>query len=125
MALAAAGLRQGLRAANADAARPSETKPWGVYLQFVGITIVNPLTVIYFAAFVIGRDPAAGLYSPAANLSFVLGVALASLSWQTLLAAIGGLAGSRLSPRFRLLAVIVGNLIVLALGVRILIEALA
>ncbi len=94
-----------------------------MYAQFVGITIINPLTVVYFAAFILGRDASAVHYPLLANLLFVAGAGLASLSWQTLLAALGGMAGSRLSPRFRLYAIILGNVLVLALGSRILVSA--
>ena len=89
------------------------------YLQFVAITIVNPLTVIYFTALILGRSPATGNDLLYANLLFVIGAGVASLSWQTLLAAVGTFAGKHLSPRFRLVAIVVGNLIVLGLGVRL------
>jgi threonine/homoserine/homoserine lactone efflux protein len=91
----------------------------------VGITIINPLTVVYFTAFIIGRDAAAARFSLAANLLFILGVGLSSLSWQTLLAALGGIAGNRLSPRFQLLTTVLGNLLVVALGLRILWSAIS
>jgi arginine exporter protein ArgO len=53
---------------------------------------------------------------------FVIGAGLASLSWQTLLAVLGGLGRERLSPRFQYIAVILGNLIILALGILILLR---
>lgn len=121
---AAVGIRQGLRASSPVSGPPARARPWAVYLQFLGITIINPLTVIYFAALVLGRDPMTSLYTPTDNVVFILGVALSSLSWQTLLAGIGGLAGTRLPGRFRLAAVVIGNLIVLVLGARILLSAL-
>jgi arginine exporter protein ArgO len=121
---AVVGILQGLRPSAPASRSPSRAKPWAMYLQFLGITIINPLTVIYFAALVLGRGPTAGMYTPAANLLFILGVALSSLSWQTLLAGLGGLAGTRLSGRFRVAAVVIGNLIVLILGARILLSAL-
>jgi threonine/homoserine/homoserine lactone efflux protein len=92
------------------------------FVQFLGITLVNPLTVVYFAALVLGRENS----SPALlvdRLAFVAGAAGASLSWQTLLAAVGSIFHGKLSPRVRTAAVIAGNLIVAALGVRILILA--
>jgi hypothetical protein len=46
---------------------------------------------------------------------------LASLSWQALLATLGSIAGSRLPSRFRLAAIVLGNLVVLVLGLRIVI----
>jgi threonine/homoserine/homoserine lactone efflux protein len=93
------------------------------YLQFVAITIVNPLTIVYFTALIIGRSPAGGPGLLLANLLFVAGAGVASLSWQTLLAVLGSLAGKRISPRFRVAATVVGNLIVLGLGMRLILTA--
>ena len=122
--LGCAGLWQGLRRSGQPNRTAEACAPLRTYAQFVGITIINPLTVVYFTAFIIGRDAAAASFSLAANLLFVLGVGLSSLSWQTLLAALGGIAGNRLSPRFQLLATVLGNLLVVGLGLRILLSAI-
>ena len=119
-----AGLWQGLRRSGQQDRTAESCAPLKMYAQFVGITIINPLTVVYFTAFIIGRDAAAAGFSLAANLLFVLGVGLSSLSWQTLLAALGGVAGNRLSPRFQFLATVLGNLLVVGLGLRILLSAI-
>lgn len=97
-------------------------RPWRLYVQFLGLTLINPLTVIYFTAFIMGRGPvvASGV---SARLLFILGAGAASLSWQTVLAAVGGVARSRLSPRFQSATTLFGNLLVLALGLRILLTA--
>lgn len=92
----------------------------GTYAKFVGLTIVNPLTVVYFAAFVLGLGLAEGL-SVAEGALFVSGAFLASLSWQTLLAGIGAVARRKLPRRFRIAAIVVGNLIVLAIAALIII----
>ncbi len=123
ISLAAAGLWQGLRRSGNQTGTLETCPPLKMYAQFVGITIINPLTVVYFAAFILGRGASAAHYPLLANLLFVVGAGLASLSWQTLLAVLGGMAGSRLSPRFRLYAIILGNVLVLALGARILVSA--
>ncbi len=96
--------------------------PLRTYAQFLGITIINPLTIVYFTAFIIGRDTIPRFISTS-NMLFVFGVGLASLSWQTLLAGLGGIAHNRLSKRFRTLATILGNLVVMGLGLRILLSA--
>ena len=70
-----------------------------IYAQFLGMILVNPLTVVYFAALIVGRE--GSTFTAAGRLLFVLGAALASLSWQTLLAGVGAIANQRLSPRFR------------------------
>jgi threonine/homoserine/homoserine lactone efflux protein len=123
IALALWGLRRGLRAP-ADVATVEVCPPGRTYVQFFGLTVINPLTVVYFAALILGRDPATSAAGPAAQFAFVLGAGIASFSWQTFLAALGALAGRTLSARFRRTAVMTGNLVVLALGVRILVLAL-
>ncbi len=70
------------------------------------------MTVTYFAALILGLgSPGAGLAEKAA---FVAGAFLASLAWQTLLAAFGAFLHRRLSPRIRAGVVVVGNGIILA-----------
>ena len=89
-----------------------------IYLRFLGLTILNPLTIAYFGALILGRDAGATVTTLDRAL-FVLGAALASLSWQTLLAGLGSLANQRLSPRFQRITSIAGNLVVITLGLRI------
>ena len=89
------------------------------YGRFVGLTLINPTTVVYFAAVVIGLGVARGM-TAADGALFVIGAFLASLSWQTLIAAVGTFAGHRLSVRSRRVVTIVGNLVILALGIVIL-----
>jgi len=82
------------------------------YGVFVAITLLNPVTVTYFAALILGLgSTGAGLAEKAA---FVAGAFLASLAWQTLLAAFGAFLHRRLSPRIRAGVVVVGNGIILA-----------
>lgn len=91
------------------------------YGKFLGLTIINPLTVVYFASFIVGLGLADGL-TAVEGVWFVAGAFIASLSWQTLLAALGAFAGARLSHRFRTLTVVLGNLIVMGLAVAILLR---
>jgi arginine exporter protein ArgO len=105
-------------------AEPNMTEPRGgdlvrTYARFVGLTIINPTTVVYFAAIVIGLGVAREM-SAGDGALFVTGAFLASLSWQTLIAAVGAFAGHRLSSRSRRVVSILGNLVILALGVVIL-----
>ena len=79
--------------------------------KFLGLTIVNPPTVIYFAAFVVGM-----------GLAFVAGAFLASLSWQLVLATTGAAAGSRLPPAAQSLTGVIGSLIVAGMAVAILVR---
>ena len=93
------------------------------YVQFIGLTIINPFTVAYFAAFVLGRG-ADELSQWDARAAFVAGFALASLSWQTLLAAFGAATHRFLPARIQTLVSAAGNLLVVGLGVRMLASGL-
>jgi threonine/homoserine/homoserine lactone efflux protein len=87
------------------------------YLRFLGLTIVNPATVIYFAALILGL-PSIGEGS-LDRAAFVVGAVVASLSWQSFIATIGALAHGRLPPHARLWTSLVGNLIVLGFATNI------
>ena len=93
------------------------------YGQFLALTLLNPLTVAYFGALILGRDTGAS-FDTAGSIAFVLGAALASLSWQTLLAGSGAAGRRYLSPRFRTYTSVAGNLVVIALGIRILLTVM-
>ena len=86
-------------------------------LTFFGLTLLNPLTIVYFAALILGEAGIAG--GPGAAAAFAMGAGLASLSWQWLLAAAGALGGKTLPPVARRVAMWLGNLIVLGLGMRL------
>ncbi len=86
------------------------------YAQFLGLTLLNPLTVAYFGALILGGVAASGTLD---RSLFVLGAGLASLSWQILLAAAGALAKRHLSPRVQVITGVVGNLVVVGLGIRL------
>lgn len=126
-AIAMAGLRQAGNSRGDDRA-PQETllprqgRRATTYARFLGLTIVNPLTVVYFATIVLGAGLAGELTATKAAM-FVLGAFLASLSWQTLLAAIGGIARSKLPPRFHTTLSTGGHLLVLAIAALLLIRS--
>ena len=88
------------------------------YLRFVGITAVNPATLAYFAAVALGF---AGAVLQDA-FAFVAGVFLASASWHLVLATFSGALHGRLGPRARLGLALVANGVVVALGLRILLQ---
>lgn len=97
--------------------RLDETSPRRTYLQFVALTIVNPATVIYFAALILGL-PSVGSGS-AEKLAFVLGAALASLAWQLLISTAGSLLHHRVSVRATAALSMVGYGIVLLIAANI------
>lgn len=120
VAIAVAGLRRVRVAVTAptEVVPPDRAELARTYGKFLGLTVVNPLTVVYFTVFVVGVGIADDL-TAAEGLAFVGGAFAASLSWQTLLAAVGAAAQRRLPVAFRVGATIVGNLIVLALAVMV------
>jgi arginine exporter protein ArgO len=75
-------------------------RPAAAFGLFFGITAVNPTTVVYFAAIVLGnRDLVSGATQGAV---FVLAAFAASASWQLLLAGGGAVLGRAVtSPRGR------------------------
>ncbi|MHC5907265.1 LysE family transporter, partial [Streptomyces sp. S6] len=92
--------------------------PRRTYGALVALTLLNPLTVVYFGALVVGGQ--AGAASFGQGLVFVLGAFAASSSWQLLLATGGALLGRVLTgPRGRLATAVVGNTVVLFLAARL------
>jgi arginine exporter protein ArgO len=90
----------------------SAVRTYGV---FVAITLLNPVTVTYFAALILGLGSTGA--GPAEKAAFVIGAFLASLAWQTLLAAVGAFLHRRLSQRLRAAVVLLGNAIILAFAI--------
>lgn len=86
-------------------------RPIGTYLRFLALTLLNPATVIYFAALILGL-PHLGR-GPGERAAFVAGAFLASLSWQTTLAGVGAVAHHRLPPRFQLAISLLGNFVII------------
>lgn len=102
-----------------EIAFPDRRELAGTFARFVGLTIINPTTIVYFAAVIVGFGVADQM-SAQQGVLFVVGAFSASLSWQTLLAAIGAAAGKRLARRARMIAVIVGNLVIVGFAIFIL-----
>jgi arginine exporter protein ArgO len=113
--------RQSLGAAASDMAAP--TRPVRAFLGLLGMTLLNPTTVIYFGALVLGAQAAASVsVDRLKQLSFVVGAFVASASWQLLLAGGGALLGSLLAgARGRLLTALASSAVVTFLAVRLLV----
>jgi len=122
--LAVWGMWKGLRPVAGGPPAVVASRAFPTYMQFVGITLLNPLTILYFTAYILGRQAPEGGASLAESALFVFGAGLASLSWQTLLAGVGGFSRRSLTARMRAAAVVLGNLLVLGLGLRVLAQAL-
>jgi threonine/homoserine/homoserine lactone efflux protein len=120
LALAAKGLADAVRRSldPGSVQRVEEKRPLNVYLQFLGLTVLNPLTIVYFSALVLALRnddwPAMG------GLMFVVAAFAASASWQALLAVGGALVGRVLtSDRGRLGTALIGNGVIIFLAVRL------
>jgi arginine exporter protein ArgO len=113
LAIAARGLWIALYHARMGVPRDADLsgRPRSTYLRFLAITLLNPTTILYFVALILGR-PELGV-GPAEQGAFILGAALASASWQLLLAVLGALGHQRLPSRFRLVISLVGNAVVI------------
>lgn len=120
LAIALQGLRRALGARAVSAPPPARALPaHHVYAGFLGLTLLNPMTVTYFAALVLGL-PGERLADGGLRAVFVLGAFAASWSWQTLLAASGAVLHTRITPHGRLLTAIAGSVVVAGLALRIL-----
>ena len=114
----------GLRALRRRPAADARVAPAGrgVYLRFVGLTSINPVTVAYFAALIAGL-PAVASAPVEAKVAFVAAAGVASLSWQLVLAGAGAALHHRLPPSARVYTGLAGNAIVLGLALRMALAA--
>ena len=87
------------------------------YLLFLGLTMLNPPTVIYFVSVAIALPEVSADF--ASRAAFVVGAFLSSLSWQELLALVGAMLHGRLTPRLQRITAVVSSLIILALAARV------
>ncbi|MFB8386813.1 hypothetical protein ACFC3F_06695 [Microbacterium sp. NPDC055910] len=91
------------------------------FALFVGLTVINPTTVVYFAAVATAITEATSSWGNA--VAFVLAVGGASFAWQALLVSVGAVLRTRSTPRLLRLSPCIGNGVVVALGVAVGINA--
>jgi threonine/homoserine/homoserine lactone efflux protein len=111
--------------------------PARAFATVLGLTLLNPATVVYFAALVVGRqagavDPAGSLGSASsagsagsagASWMFVVAAFLASASWQLTLAGGGTLIGRVLTgPRGRLVTGLASSVVIATLAVLLVLD---
>ncbi|MFY1693720.1 LysE family transporter [Plantactinospora sp. WMMB782] len=107
------------RAARTD--RSLGTPP-RAYAGLLALTLLNPMTVLYFAALVLGRRAGAE-WSAGAEAVFVFAAFAASASWQLLVASGGSLIGRALAgPRGRLGTALVSSTLIAVLAVNVLLS---
>ncbi|URM90637.1 LysE family transporter [Streptomyces sp. MRC013] len=96
-------------------------RPGRAYLTFLGITLMNPLTVVYFTALVLGggTDGRPGGLEAA---SFAAAAFVASAGWQVLLAGGGALLGRALiGARSRLTTALASSVLIIVLAAHLLV----
>jgi arginine exporter protein ArgO len=107
-------------ASQIDPAIPSSLR---AYLGVLGLTMMNPMTVIYFTALVLGSRTTA-VPHPLEQAVFVFAAFVASASWQLLLAGGGTLLGKTLTgSRGRLITALASSTLITVLAVHLLVSA--
>lgn len=93
------------------------------YFTLLALTLMNPMTVVYFAALVLGSEAVAAS-APAHRVVFVLAAFAASASWQLLVAGGGALLGRALTgSRGRLVTALASSTLITVLAVRLLLPS--
>jgi arginine exporter protein ArgO len=114
-AVTAIGAWRGRGRPPAEAGRAAT--PLRAYLGILGLTLLNPATVVYFAALVLGRGGSGG------GVWFVAGAFLASASWQLVVAGGGSLVGRLLTgDRGRLITALTSSVVIAALAVQMILS---
>ncbi|MFF3846778.1 LysE family transporter [Streptomyces sp. NPDC002328] len=99
---------------------PPPPSPARAFASLLGITLLNPTTVVYFAALVLGTGTADAV-RPLEQAVFVLAAFAASASWQLLLAGGGALLGRALTGhRGRLATALASSGVMTVLAMRML-----
>ena len=95
------------------------TRPFGAlsaqYLRFVGLTAINPLTLVYFASVTASLS----LSGVAQGVAFVAGAGIASALWHLALSLAAGHAGRRFTPTTQRVVSIAGRLAVVVMAIRL------
>lgn len=123
LAVRSAGLaiRQYRKTQAATQAGETPISPARAYVALLGLTMLNPITVIYFSALVLGNQAAPDHLQQAV---FVLAAFAASASWQLLLAGGGALLGRALTgSRGRLITAVISSTVICAIAVHLLTTA--
>jgi threonine/homoserine/homoserine lactone efflux protein len=105
-------------AAHQEARRPHHQ----TFLAMLGLTLLNPATVVYFTALTVGLP---FLGDAGERLVFAAAAGVASLSWQWLLALIGAALGRGGGHRVRSVTSLIGNAVIVVLGALILVSGVA
>ncbi|GAB7059141.1 LysE family transporter [Streptomyces mexicanus] len=119
---AAGAVRRYRAQRTATRAAPPPPGPARAYLGLLGITLLNPATILYFAALVLGGSRGTAGAAPLERGAFVLAAFAASASWQLLLAGGGALLGRALTGRRgRLVTALLSSAVITALAASMLV----
>jgi threonine/homoserine/homoserine lactone efflux protein len=89
--------------------------PSAQYLRFVGLTAINPLTIVYFGSVTASLS----LSGVAEGVAFLVGAGTASALWHLALSLAAGHAGRRFTPRIQRVVSIAGRLAVVVMAIRL------
>jgi threonine/homoserine/homoserine lactone efflux protein len=89
--------------------------PSAQYLRFVGLTAINPLTLVYFGSVTASLS----LGGVAQGVAFVAGAGTASALWHLALSLAAGHAGRRFTPTIQRVVSIAGRLAVVVMAIRL------
>jgi arginine exporter protein ArgO len=95
------------------------SRPFGAlsaqYLRFVGLTAINPLTLVYFGSVTASLS----LSGVTEGVAFVAGAGAASALWHLALSLAAGHAGRRFTPTIQLAVSVAGRLVVVVMAIRL------
>lgn len=95
--------------------------PLRAYTALAAVTVVNPLTMLYWAALVLGHQASATTFTPAQAAAFVAAVIAASASWQLILVSGGKLIGRLAASRRGTLTIsLASSLLITAIAAQLL-----
>jgi arginine exporter protein ArgO len=96
--------------------------PSAAYLALLGLTLLNPATIVYFGALVLGRQAGDDL-AASSQAMFVAAAFAASASWQLLLAGGGSLLGRLLTgARGRLATALASSTVIAVLAIMLILR---
>jgi threonine/homoserine/homoserine lactone efflux protein len=95
------------------------SRPFGAlsaqYVRFVGLTAINPLTLVYFGSVTASLS----LSGVPQGVAFVVGAGAASALWHLALSLAAGHAGRRFTPTIQLAVSVAGRLVVVVMAIRL------
>jgi arginine exporter protein ArgO len=119
---AVAAVREHRRGSSAVADSHAMGTPGRAYFGLLAVTLLNPATVVYFTALVLGRQDGMATGGLAAGV-FVVAAFAASASWQLVLAGGGTLVGRVLTgARGRLVSALVSSVLITALAASVIVR---